>query len=378
MAKIFHLITSIHLGGAEVIAFNLAEHCSVGEKGKANSFVVELHKSNSKYAIDKKKELRHKNINTLSLGNKSKRASLLIAPFRLAYYLVKYKPDIVQSHTDLPDFVLAASLRILSMANIKPPKIVRTIQNTVLWPTHDLMGKFTEKPLRNDQVVGVSEMSLQAYINLRQKYNLPVTPHQHVIYNTVRVPGKIENDFRIDRSKINIVFCGRFEYQKGVDILVERVRAVTAKFPGRFVFHIVGSGSLKAEVEALAGSNDAVVLYDAVANFADRVHAFDFMIMTSRFEGLTLTSLEASLAGLPVIAARAPGLDETFPENWPLRFDLDNEEELLAVFSRINNGEYNLEQLKEAVFAFVSEKFSHAKMIRDYSNLYARIYEQEA
>ncbi len=57
--------------------------------------------------------------------------------------------------------------------------------------------------------------------------------------------------------------------------------------------------------------------------------------MPSHFEGLPLTSIEASFSGVPVIAAHAPGLDETLPENWPLKFHLENNDELYSIFENI-------------------------------------------
>lgn len=51
MTKIFHLITSIQIGGAEIIAFNLAEHCRLGQSKDVEFIVVELYQTNSIYSI---------------------------------------------------------------------------------------------------------------------------------------------------------------------------------------------------------------------------------------------------------------------------------------------------------------------------------------
>jgi hypothetical protein len=108
-----HLITSIHLGGSEVVAFNLAEQCKKQHPNEFEFVVTELHSSSDSYAQDKKKELAAKNIKTICLWKGSKRVSLIIAPFTLIYHIIKEKPQIIHSHTDLPDFVLATTIRIL-------------------------------------------------------------------------------------------------------------------------------------------------------------------------------------------------------------------------------------------------------------------------
>ena len=143
MLKVLQLVRSVHLGGAEMVAFNLAEFCKVSYPDKFEFIVVELHQTNDAYSRDKKKYLSSKNIKILSLGSKSKILSLLFGPFILAYYLLKEKPGIVHSHTDLPDLTLSNTWRIFSLFQLKFPKVVRTIHNTVLWPNHNKLGKYT-------------------------------------------------------------------------------------------------------------------------------------------------------------------------------------------------------------------------------------------
>ena len=113
-----------------------------------------------------------------------------------------------------------------------------------------------------------------------------------------------------------------------------------------------------------------VIYYESVNDLANKIYAFDYMIMPSRFEGLVLSSIEASLSRVPVIAAFAPGLSETLPESWPLKFHLESEDELLVIFDKIVKREYELDSLKEDVYRFVLDKFSQDKMIDEYSKIY--------
>lgn len=370
MIKIFQLITSIQLGGAEIVAFNLSEYCKLKQLNCFEFVVVELYKTNNRYSNNKKKELVSKGINIISLCKGSKRLSLLIAPFRLAIYCNKEKPQIIHSHTDLPDFVLSNALRLLSLARIKIPKVVRTIHNTELWPTHPKIGKYTEKTFVNDSVVGVSDATLIAYKKLRLKNHLPESTNQITIFNGCTIPKRKDHQFNIDEKRINIAFCGRFELQKGIDVLIERIKEINYRFHDRFVFHLIGSGKYKDEIVKLCKISTNVFLYEAVPDIADKLYAFDFIIMPSRFEGLVLISLEASFSKVPVIAAFAPGLNETLPPDWPLQFNLESVEQLLLVIDKIINKKFDLEALKNHAYSFVSEKFSHSRMIDEYSKVY--------
>ena len=375
MIKVFELVRSIHLGGAEIVAFNLAESCKGCYPDKFEFIVVELHKTNDAYSLDKKKFLKAKNIRIVSLWGKSKTASLLFGPFILAYYLLKEKPDIVHSHTDLPDLMLSNTRRIFSLFHLRFPKVVRTIHNTVLWPTHNILGKHTERMFVNDRVIGVSGNALEAYQNLRGKCNLKESHYQSIIYNGCAVPQPENHAFKIDNKKINIAFCGRFENQKGIDVLIERIRLINSKFGDTFLFHLIGSGSYQNDIQKLSREYSNVLVYDTVPNVANKLYAFDFLIMPSRFEGLVLISIEASFAKVPVIAARAPGLSETLPVDWPLNFPLEDEEALLHIIEKIKSGEYDLDALKNQAYSYVSEKFSHRTMVDSYSKLYLEINE---
>lgn len=369
--KIFQLISSINLGGAENIAFLLSEQCLVDSSTLAEFTIVELYRSQTDYADAKRIELQEKKIKTYSLFKGSKRLSLVFAPFALLWGIKKEKPTIIHSHTDLPDCVLASTIRLMNLFNMTIPKIIRTIHNTELWPTHPRIAQYTESTFQNDVIVGVSKAALEAYFKIRKENKLPISSQNKVIYNGCNLSSKKESQFLINKKKINIAFCGRFEAQKGIDILLKRILKINSIFENQFVFHLIGNGSYRSEVLKLTETTNNVFLYDSVNNISDKLYVFDFIIMPSRFEGLGLVSIEASLSKVPVIASKAAGLNETLPCNWSLLFDLDSEEELLEIFVKIVNNEFDMEQLKDAAFGFANQKFTVSSMIQDYNIIYS-------
>jgi len=373
MIKIYLLVASIKLGGSENVAINIAEHCKLAHPHDFEFVIVELFQTHDSYALNKKQKLVSQYIKTITLTKTSKRISLLLGPFRLAYFLMKEKPQIIHTHTDLPDLVLSTTLRILSLFNFKIPKIVRTIHSTQLWPTHFKLGKYTEKAFSDEWICGVSEPTLKAYNELRRKYNFPVSVHQQIINNGSMIPSRKAHPFKIDYEKINIAFCGRFEDYKGMDILIPCIKQIYALYPDDFLFHIIGNGTFQHEIDKLAKNYNNVIVYEAVTEIAEKLYDFDYLFMPSHFEGLALMSIEASFAKVPVIATYASGLQETLPPDWPLKFHKENENELLAIFEKIKNKKYDYEKLKEQAYLFVNEHFSLKKMINAYSELYRKI-----
>lgn len=377
--EVFELITSVTLGGAENVAFELARHCRVeGTPGRLA--IVELFRSPGEYAQRKRQELNEAGVRVITLSPFGKRASLVIAPFALAWRVMRERPRLIHSHTDLPDLVLASCLRLMRLARLfkgadsarRPaPAILRTIHNVALWPTHAGLGRYTERAFQQDTIVAVSHAAMQAYLAMRQRHRLAAAARRSVIYNGCRAPQEQPLPFELPAGRLHIVFCGRFELQKGVDVLADRIRQIQARHPARFSFHLIGAGPLLPTLQALAQDTPDVQLHGPINGVAERLHAFDYLLMPSRFEGLPLVAIEASLAGLPVIAARAPGLTETLPEDWPLYFDLESAESLMTVLDRIAAGDLARDALGEVALAYASLNFSLEGMLKRYERALA-------
>lgn len=373
MRKIYLLITSIQLGGAEMVAFDLAKYCGRWGQQDFEMVVVELYPTYSSYALAKKKELIAESIRIITLHKGSKRRSLLFAPLSLMRLIRKEKPSIIHSHTDLPDLVLSVAIRMNKLFHLSFPKIIRTIHNTQLWRIHHKLGRVSESGYRDESITAVSSYAMNAYERLRKSYGLQVSSDRQIIYNGCAVPQAHLHPFKIDKEKVNIAFCGRFEDYKGMDVLIPVISEVKRRFPNRFLFHLIGDGSYKKQLQQIVQEYNNVFLYDPIPNVSTMFHAFDYLLMPSHFEGLGLISIEASFSGVPVIASYAPGLDETLPEHWPLKFHLDKREELYTILENIQRGTYDKNSLQKVAYDFVNKKFSQNKMIQSYNALYNRI-----
>ncbi len=376
MYKIYHIITSVQLGGAEIVAFDLANYCSDENSKKYNSTIIELYPTNNDYSKAKKEELELKGISVLTLFNGSKKMSLMFAFIKLSLLINKERPNIIHSHTDLPDFVLSLALRLLQFTNKYSGLIFRTIHNTQLWRTHNKIGKFTEKAFINDSIIGVSNSAIEAYKNLRIDYKLLSSNKINIIYNGCKVPTHESHPFKISSDKHNIAFCGRFEDYKGVHTLINTIIKISELYPERFIFHIIGDGTLKPQLQELTRNYNNVIIYPPTPRLSNKLYVFDYIFMPSHFEGLALISIESSLSKIPVIASIAPGLDETLPEDWPLRFYLKDEKKILKIFESINNKSLNVNALKEKAFNFATNNFSLEQMISSYSKLYQECYDK--
>src|SRR6185369_5442166 len=113
-----------------------------------------------------------------------------------------------------------------------------------------------------------------------------------------------------------VVTVARLAHQKGIDVLVEVARQIAARRADvRFV--VVGDGPLRPDVEqwiALAGVERFVTLVGYDERPQEQLAAADLLLLTSRWEGLPVTIVEAFREGLPVVATDAGGVRELVDE----------------------------------------------------------------
>lgn len=135
--------------------------------------------------------------------------------------------------------------------------------------------------------------------------------HVRVIHNGIdhaRISSALPADRRSD-----LVYLGRLQPHKNVDLLVRALAALNANGRG-LTLTIMGDGPERAALEALAdtlGQRGQVRFLGAVADDDEvyrHLHAARVFVHPSTKEGGgSITSLEANAAGLPVVAFRHPG-----------------------------------------------------------------------
>jgi glycosyltransferase involved in cell wall biosynthesis len=104
-----------------------------------------------------------------------------------------------------------------------------------------------------------------------------------------------------------VVCVGRLTRQKGQDVLLAAWPAIRRECPdARLV--LVGDGDLRAALAAVPV--DGVRFAGAVADVRDWLAAADVVTSPSRWEGLSLTVLEAFAVGRGVVVSDVPGLAE--------------------------------------------------------------------
>lgn len=312
--RILHVVTRLGLGGAERVAETLAGASAA--QGHRVSILPIVAARDHAYRDEMTKRLAAQGVEVAeSAASSTAKIAVLEGASRLIMTVAQVRPDVVHLHTEIPEFAWA--LASVPSRGVGAVPVVRTIHNTVLWGGWGRMGRFAERRLSGARVAAVSLAARQAFLDWRAS---SASPHGDpvVIYNGVDAEGLPDGPAEPGRPPL-LCFAGRFEHQKGIDVLLESLTRLTAaELPFRVA--IFGDGTFGPRVaEAAARSDGRILVSPPVADLRARLGSFDAILMPSRFEGLPLLAVEALCIGVPILATKAPGLDEVFPDWYPGR-----------------------------------------------------------
>jgi glycosyltransferase involved in cell wall biosynthesis len=116
------------------------------------------------------------------------------------------------------------------------------------------------------------------------------------------------------QGRLRVAFVGRFDaHQKGLDWLIATL-AERTPWTTRCQWRFQGSGPADAALRRLAkdlGGDQVVV--NRHAPIDDALAVADVLLLASRFEGVPLVALEATVRGWPVVATREAGVADFLP-----------------------------------------------------------------
>ena len=104
-----------------------------------------------------------------------------------------------------------------------------------------------------------------------------------------------------------VLAAGRLTRQKGYDMLIEAFGPVAERHPG-WTLDIRGNGALAATLreQAAREGGGAISVRKAARDLAAEMRAASIFVLSSRWEGMPKTLLEAMAAGMAVVAFDCP------------------------------------------------------------------------
>ena len=347
--KILHVITSLRTGGAEKLVTDLVPRLI--ERGHLVDVAV-FDAINTPFMSI----LNKQGCKVITMG-KSMYSPMHI--FRLNKLMKDY--DIVHTHNTYPQLYAV-------IANI----FVKTKLITTEHSTNNRRRKYAIFRILDqwmyaqyNQVICISD---KAYENLRDY--IGQDENISVVYNGVDVeafhnalPISIETS-----GKFVMVMVASFHWQKDQDTLI---RALAQLPKNQFELWLVGEGDRRQVLEKLAaelGVMNSVKFWGIRNDIAQILHAADVTVMSSHFEGLSLSSIEGMSVGKPFIASDVDGLHEVV-EGAGILFPHQEAEMLANLLQKLRDDKDYYEKIALACYER-AKKYGIDNTVNSYESLY--------
>jgi len=362
--RVLHVIPDFGPGGAERLVVDLME---ATDKERFEVGTVSLYPESGTIL---EKEIKEKGLRVYFL-NKHRGLDLRMIP-QLYRVFRAFRPDVVHTHR----YVLRYTLLPVLFCRI--PVKVHTVHN-VAQKEMDGVGKLVHWiafRLGNVMPVSISE---EIANTVRAVYGRGIyTP---VIYNGIPTMRFISSAGQENEEKKEVVLLhvGRFAPQKNHLLLVEAFALAVQECP-RMRLWLVGDGSLRPAVEktVVEMGLEGKVLFLGIRDDVPKLLAdSDLFVLSSDYEGVPLTVLEAMAAGKPVVATGVGGVPELVEDGVTgVLVPPRNPEALAKGILRLAKDADLRRRMGKAARERALERFDIARTAREYEALYLRLLKE--
>lgn len=225
--------------------------------------------------------------------------------FIVARFVRRHQPKVVHAHSTFAGAVVRPLLALMGMSR-------RVIYCPHGWawdrsmsPAARRLTQWVERMMAQlcNKVVCISEHERETALEA----GFP-SERLHVVLNGVaeKAPEPRGNVPAWPPGRKRLLFVGRFDLQKGVDLFCSAMREL-----GDEAFGVLAGGSVLYDADGVEmPDNCESVGWINAARLEAIFRTADVLVMPSRWEGFGLIAAEAMRAGLPVLAARVGGLPE--------------------------------------------------------------------
>ena len=305
-------------------------------------------------------------------GNKLVRIGHAIdCALKLRKFLHKNKVELIHCHESAPAIIarlatIGMNIPILLTYHGSEPERIRGFAQTGRFTAQQIITPSYRSAADLHNQGGLSKSKIRV-IGLGVKTPPPIDE---------AIVAQLRKDLLGEEGKILLVMVARIAFQKGIDILINVVaRIILHRQDIRIV--VVGGGSLLDEMKALSKST-GVDRFINFVGYSDEPHVYlnasDLFLLTSRWEALPISIVEAFRAGLPVIAADTSGVEELVDSSVGDVLPIGDVKAFAESVLRIcGNNELRKKLAAEALNRSKEERFSPDYIHLIFENNYAKI-----
>lgn len=322
MNKLIFFTASLGLGGAErvisVLSNNLVDNFDEVE-------IVLFYDRPIFYSIDKR-------VKIISIESKTKSQNVFKNIKYLRSYLKISNPSVFVS--------FMAPFNIIALLSLPIQRTFPVIISDRSDPRFDLKSAFRRLLRKILYALFADHLVLQTENN-KQYYPKIVRNKSSVIYNPISIKdSQIGIALNENKEKV-IVSVGRFHPAKNHFLLINSYNRILQKYP-EYKLIIYGDGDLRPQLESYIqqlGLERKVLLPGNVNNIPDTIKPAEIFVLSSDYEGMSNSLIEAMCLGLPVVSTKVNGAVDLIKDKVNgLLVDCGNEPQMIsAIESLIEN-----------------------------------------
>lgn len=354
--KILHVITSLQTGGAETLVVNLMPRFrALGHEVGVVVF------NGQRTALMERLELECPQCKIYKFGE-----SYYNPLYILKLWRIMRQYDIVHTHNTSPQIFAAVAAKVLCSV-----VLVTTEHNTSnrrrdwkwypRWMDRWMYNQYRKVICISNQ----AEENLRAFIGHSKSEIV-------TIFNGVDVEAfhqaKANPILRNGSNRFVVVMVAGFRYQKDQDTLI---KAMSHHDKEEYELWLVGDGERREELESLVdglGLRDNVKFWGLRTDIPEILNTADVIVMSSHFEGLSLSNIEGMSVGKPFIASDVDGLRE-MTQGAGLLFPHGDAEALARIIRELHDKDSLYKEVAYRCYQRAS-RFDIAEMVEKYNDIY--------
>jgi glycosyltransferase involved in cell wall biosynthesis len=381
MAKInlLYVITKLELGGAQKQLLSLITHL---DKTRYNIFL---------FTASQGLLMEEASVISGLTVKKSRFLERPINPFKDILALLEIKRFIKENNIQIVH-THSSKAGILGRWAAKLSGVKIIIHTVHGWPFHDYQAKFLSgffiwlerrAAQFTDQLIIVSnhdrQIGLKSRIGSDIKYRLIRYGVEYDKFNAL--DKNFRKELGIKDNELVVGMIASFKPQKCPQDFIQLASSVSRDLPNT-KFILVGDGVLRKKTEQLINKYNLqkkVILVGWRRDIPEILASLDIFVLTSLWEGLPISALEAMAASLPVITTNTGGVSEIVEEgkNGFLIYRKDTQSMSDKLISLLKDSNIR-KQMGEKAKASLGADFSLANMLQNHENLYSDLSNQAA
>lgn len=353
--RVLHVITSLYIGGAETLVVNMMPRFQ--ERGYEVGVVV-FNGTRTSLMERLEKECPHCKI--YRLGNS----------FYNPWYIVKLI-RVMRKYTLIHTHNSSAQLYV-AMANIFcHKKLVTTEHNTNNRKRGNYMLSVIDKWMYTKYhkiicISGQAEENMRKYLHISNDTSKRIC----TIYNGINVKAFYEalaiDDMKTDQFVI--VMVAAFRPQKDQATLI---RAVKELPEGQYKVWLVGDGECRNNIEKLVKQLKVerfVKFWGLRTDVPNILKSADVVVMSTHYEGLSLSSIEGMASGKPFIASDVEGIHEV-TSGYGILVPHGDAKTLAKTIQRLHDNSDYYQQVAATCYER-AKQFDINRMVEQYDKIY--------